>query len=383
MHYPKLYCRDSNGGTRVWWIEREGASYRQNYGVLGGKIVTTNWLHSTPKNEGKSNETTPEEQAHKECEAEIKLQLRLNYFENVDDIDKGFLEPQLAKPTKGTNYIDKIKWEDGQIVDHKLNGVACIVKNGGAFSRKNKQFHAIPHIVDELAFVFEEFPNAYLQGELFNPKYVTELNKIAELVAVTRQPKDLTPELLAESKRMVEYVLYDGHGFSHDCHADSNGATRREELRKFIESHNFKHIKLVNYKICKSLAEMQDYFAEYVATGGEGVIIRDPTAPYHHKRTKALLKFKKSESAEFKVISIEAGEGNWTGCAKFVWLELPNGLKSKKFKSNVSGSQEHLGEVLKNKESYVGKTVIVEFQEYSPYRCPLVPYTSLVVRDYE
>jgi len=255
-------------------------------------------------------------------------------------------------------------------------------KNNGVTSRKNETFYAIPHIKEEIDQIIEEFPNAFLHGELFNPEYVTQLNKLAEIVAVTRKEKDLTPELLAESKRMALLYLYDGYGFAGIAQDDSN-LDRRNMLVAFIKSRNFKYIKCVSWKRVYSFDEMVAYFDEYVSRGGEGVIIRNPKAPYVHKRTKDLLKYKKSESDEFKVISIEEGSADWAGCAKFVWCELPNGLKDKKFKSNIKGSQEELREIFKNKDKWVGKMITVEFQEYSPYNCPLIPYTDMLVRDYE
>lgn len=380
MEHIKLYTKDTNDNIRVWWVETENNTYRQNYGVLDGKIVTTGWTYCEGKNLGKANETTPTDQVEKEVKALIKKQLKSNYFENINDVDKAFLEPQLAKPCK--EYLDKIKWEDGQIVDEKLNGIACIITKKGAVSRKNEVFYAIPHILKELKPVFDLYPNAYLHGELFNPEYVNQLNKIAELVAVTRKEKDITPDLLIESERMVQYHLYDGYGFL-NTDLTTMGRSRRDQLKKLITESNLKYCKLVNYTVCNSFDEMKSFYDVYVSEGGEGVIIRNPFACYNHGRTKNLLKFKKSETEEFKVISIEEGEANWSGCAKFVWCELPNGLKDKKFKSNIKGTQEHLRTVFKNRDSYVGKTITVEFQEYSPYNTPLIPYTDLLERNYE
>lgn len=384
-----LYSRTTTGAVQIWSAELNRNAYRQHYGQLNGKIQTTEWTYCYSKNVGKANETTGEDQAEKEVKALYKKKLKENYFENVADIDDGFKEPQLAKPCK--DFLDKVQWERGVIVDEKLNGVACIITKDGARSRKNETFHAIPHIIAELKSFFEDNPNAYLHGELFNPKHVNELNKITELVAVTRKEKDITPELLVASEKVVEYHLYDGYGFTVQSPEgpltvvqNSNGMARRQALRTLISFENsFKYIKIVNYINVTSFDEMREYANDYIGRGGEGVIIRNPYAPYQHKRTNDLLKYKKSESAEYKVISIEEGTANWSGCAKYVWVEVPNGIKDKKCKINVRGKREHLREVLSNREQYVGKMITVDYQELSPYNIPLINYTDLVVRDYE
>lgn len=380
MKYPALYKRNSNRSIQVWWIETEGAKYRTSTGKLDGKIVTTEWRECEPKNLGKANETSGEIQATMEAEACIVKQLKSNYFKSIEDIDTGFLPPQLAKPCK--EYIEDVDWAAGQIVDQKLNGIACVITRHGAFSRKNEIFYAIPHILEDLEAFFERFPNAYLHGELYNEKHVNELNKIAELVAVTRKEKDITPELLEKSRAITEYHLYDGYGFL-GLTAEENGYNRRMALTALFSAENFKFVKPVKYTTCFSFEQMKKYADDYIASGGEGVIIRDPKAPYHHKRTKSLLKFKKFESEEFKVISVEEGSANWKGCAKFVWCENPKGIREQKFKSNISGTQSDLRKAFENCDSYIGKMITVDFQEYSPYLTPLIPYTNLLVRDYE
>lgn len=374
----KLYSRNVNGSVQVWWAEQIGDSYIQSYGQLDGKIVTTEPTKCLPKNVGRANETSGEDQAEKEVAALIKKKLKTGYFERLEDIDKAELEPQLAKPCK--DYIEKVDWSVGQIVDQKLNGICCVITSRGAFSRRGEQFFAIPHILEELAPFFAENPSAYLHGELFNPEYVNQLNKIAELVAVTRKEKDINQALLDESRRMVQYHLYENYNFGGVVVSDP-GLKRREVLdQSFV---GFQYVKTIQYKICYSFSEMHGYADAYMKAGGEGVIIRNPLAPYQHKRTKDLLKFKKQESAEFKIISIEEGSANWKGCAKFAWCELPNGIRDDKFKTNIKGSQEELRRVFERRDEYVGKIITVEFQELSPYNVPLIPYSDLLVRDYE
>jgi len=381
--YPILYTRNSNGSVNQWQAILNGDSYIIRHGQVGGKLQDSLPQFGLPKNLGKANETSGAAQARKEVEALYKKQRKSNYFDSIDDIDGGFLAPQLAKPN--ADYIDDVKWADGQVIDDKLNGFACIITAKGAFTRTNEEYHSIPHILEALEPFFQENPDAYIQGELFNPVYVNELNKIAELIAVTRKPKDITPELLAESKRIVQFFIYDGYGFimpevGKFCYQTTPLLERRALIDLLLNVLDSYCLKKVYWERAFAKAEMEQRANQYISEGGEGVIIKNPHAPYQHKRTKDLLKWKKEEDAEFTVIEIEEGTGNWQGCAKKVWCELPDGVKAKKFKSNIEGSQAHLREVWKNRDNWVNKKITVRYQELSPYNVPLIPYTDMVVR---
>lgn len=61
MKYSNLYTRDSLGNVRVWYMEQEGDKYRTTSGLLDGEKVTSEWTVAKPKNVGKRNETTGEQ----------------------------------------------------------------------------------------------------------------------------------------------------------------------------------------------------------------------------------------------------------------------------------------------------------------------------------
>ena len=61
--HPLLYKQDSKGKIRTYCIEIEGADYRMVTGLLDGKQIRTKWTTAKPKNVGRSNATSAEEQA--------------------------------------------------------------------------------------------------------------------------------------------------------------------------------------------------------------------------------------------------------------------------------------------------------------------------------
>jgi hypothetical protein len=385
MIFPTLYSRTSTGATQQWTVYVEGDAFYTISGQVGGKMTQSLPNRCIPMNIGKANVTTGESQAILEAEAKHAKKLKSNYFENIDEIDTAWLECQLCE--KYTKYEEKVKWP--QVVDLKLNGTCCIVTKGEARTRTNEVYHAIPHITDALKKVMEQNPAIYIHGELYNAQHVNELNKITELVSVVRKPKDITPDLLEKSKEIVQYHVYDGYGFTHKGKfygKETPFLERRTALYELLNGVSHFIFK-GKFKLCKTKEEMEEYFNDYVAKGGEGVVIKNPLGSYEHKRSRNCLKKKKFETEEFEIVTFVEGAGNWAGTVKAVICKLPKNTDPKyaTFKSNVKGTREHLTDLWNRRAEFEnkGKMITVEFQEFSPYGVPLIPYTDLLVRDYE
>ena len=64
---PTLYKLDSKGKTREWTIRFDANEFWSAQGIVGMKIRQNNPTTCEGKNIGRSNETTPEEQAELEA----------------------------------------------------------------------------------------------------------------------------------------------------------------------------------------------------------------------------------------------------------------------------------------------------------------------------
>lgn len=384
MFLPTLYARSVTEAVLIWKIEVVDDAYRTTSGQLDSpNLTTTLWSYGKPKNVGKKNETTAADQALKEAKALYKKKLDEGYWEDISDINKErFFEPMLAQ-----KYYDRKKKIRKKLVfpvavEDKLNGIRSCHFKRGSFSRKGKEFHNIDHIREVLAPLFEKHPNLFIDGELFNYKLKNLLNRISELVSVNRKPKDITPELREESRKIVRLVCYDGYGFD-SVTKETPFVERRAALTKLLASIDF--IDVLQYKLAYTHDEIDAFLKAAESRKEEGVIIRVLNAPYENKRSKYLLKYKNFEDEEFKVIDILEGEGNWQGCAKQIVCELnePATTGETTFISNIDGKQEQMRELLLNKQNYIGQLATVRFQEYSEFGIPLIPFTSLPFRTYE
>ncbi len=65
-------------------------------------------------------------------------------------------------------------------------------------------------------------------------------------------------------------------------------------------SHSF--LKMAEMIVCESTEHLERYLSEITKEGGEGVIIRNPLSFYEVGRTSTVLKVKRFEESEAKVI---------------------------------------------------------------------------------
>jgi len=388
MQLNTLYKLETTGKIRQWTIKVKDNSYWSEQGQVDGKIVVNKPTLTTTKNEGRSNETTPEEQAVLEAKAKWTKQCDKGYVENIEDVHK----ITLYKPMLAQKFEDRVDGLEFPLYTQpKLDGVRCIVymEDGElvAKSRQGKPIDTVVHVLEELQPFFAENPNAVLDGELYNHDYKNDFNKIISLVRKmkpVRSEKDTDATFakkeekfavaLEEAKSKIQYWIYDvprvgGLGESDDFHPRFIGCDFPE----------LKSCVIVKTGVVDSMEELDEYYDTYMEFGYEGQIVR-VNGPYENKRSKLLLKRKDFTDAEYLVIDIQEGDGNRAGTAKN--LTCKDEKTGQTFNSNIKGTHEYLAEILENKDYYIGKQATIKFFELTPDGVPRFPY-AIAFRDYE
>lgn len=344
--YDTLYQVDSNENTRVWWMEQNGDKYRAVSGVSGGKMVTSEWKLAKPKNIGKVNATTGEEQAAAEINSQYTKKRDRKYHDSIDAAAGGsnIIEPMLADKYKGWDKNWTKVW-----VQPKLDGMRCIATSKGLFSRQGKPIVSVPHIIRELAPMFEANPSLILDGELYNHDLRDDFN---ELISLARQSKPTTDDFI-KAEASIQYHVYD---MVHELDFSS----RFNYINETLVELGSPHIKLVATVLVSNLNHLDEIYGAYLQEGYEGQMVRLDT-PYEQKRTKALMKRKEFLDDEFEVIEILEGQGNWSGYAKSVQCKTKQGIV---FNAGIKGNQAFTKELLTR--SPVPKTVTVRYQNITP-----------------
>lgn len=329
-----LYKRDSKGGVRMWRgeVSEDNGSYywRAITGLEEGKQVESGWKIVEQKNVGKANETSLQGQAESEMLADFKKKLERGYFRLKSDIDTF----DKIKPMLAAKYEDaKFDWENTQYFSQpKLDGIRCIARANGLWSRAGKEIIGVPHIMDNLRPFFAENPDAILDGELYNHDLKHDFNKITSLVRKTKP----TPWDIKDAARLVNYHVYD---------IISSNATFADRSM-LLQNLRYTSIRIVSTRAVDNQQELDDLYGEYTEDGYEGQMVRTNTVYQQNKRSKSLLKRKEFITEEFNVIAVEEGKGNWAGHIKRFVLQI-NGQE---FGAGVRGNQALLESMFKSGE---------------------------------
>lgn len=363
MKLDTLYKKDNNDGIREWTIEVNSTGYRTHSGIVGGKIVTSDWYKVLATNIGRANHRTLDEQALFEAKARWQKKIDSGYNPDVNTCHVATVRitPMLAK--KYEDHKDKISFPVAS--QPKLDGLRCWIDKQGAWTRNGKRWMTIPFLTEELRHFFNEWPNAILDGELYSHDLKHDFNKICSLVKKTKP----TPADIEECKAKIKYHVY-------DCVVELLKNTpftaRSYSVQKIVEKLSPSFVA-VRTDIADTQEELDVLYGKYLEDGYEGQMVRMLDSRYEFKRSSNLLKRKEFQDDEYEIVEIGEGNGNKAGMAGFAVLRHPD---SRTFNSNIKGSHEFLKELLERRDSLVGTYATCTFFNLTPDGIPRFPYIT-------
>ena len=345
----KLYKIDSTGKERFLHIWNDKDVLYQESGVVGTENPVPHKKICTPKNVGKSNETTGEEQAKLEKASLIKEKLKEGYFKTLKEAKEGkdsVVLPMLAKGYK--DHKDKIDWNNAYI-QPKLDGMRCLAvingENVKLISRQGTEITTVPHIVNAL----KGYTNGscVLDGELY--LHGVGFQENMRLIKKYRQ---------GETEK-IQYWVY-------DVISDESFWNRHVTID--LQTLNHPSIVEVDTVELSSEEELKLYHKDNLKDGYEGSIIRWGNAGYKiDGRSENLLKYKDFQDIALKIKDIVPAEQRPS------WGKPIFELKGKEFGAGTKMSHEDREDLLVNKKDYIGKTAEIRFFEYSDEGIPRFP----------
>ena len=338
-----IFKVDSNGKNRFIRIYTEDNIVVQESGIVGSDKFVINRSASVPKNIGKVNETTADEQAVLEATAKIKKKLEEGYYTSIELAQSEELVlPMLAKDFNKEE--GKVKYPC--FVQAKLDGMRCLKKGSDLISRKNKSIDTMKHLSNELS----DF-DITIDGELYSHGDTFQRNM--ELIKKYRE---------GESEK-VQYHVYDL------VLSDSSFEERYYILKNVIEASRPKNIILVPTYVVNSKEELLERHKQFLSQGYEGTMVRHSNQGYEiDKRSTSLLKFKDFQDIACEIVDVKPSEKR-PDQGSFI-CKLEDG---RTFGCGMRFSHDERVKVLENKEEYIGKIAEIRFFEYSDDGIPRFP----------
>jgi DNA ligase-1 len=191
------------------------------------------------------------------------------------------------------------------ILTEKLDGVRCVFLNtinGKFFSRQGQTFEGLTELENEC----RHLPLGYVyDGELLlaNSNNLESKDLYRETMKVVSADKEKTGVIFNIFDMLPIEDFYKGK-------SDIPAEKRKSMINEIFSELKMPHLKEVSILYQGNDRQaIEEHLDRITNAGGEGVMINIADAPYECKRTKGLLKVKKMQTADVKVIALEPGTG--------------------------------------------------------------------------
>ncbi|MCK3655345.1 ATP-dependent DNA ligase [Pasteurellaceae bacterium Macca] len=175
---------------------------------------------------------------------------------------------------------------EGWVMSEKLDGVRGYWDGKQLLSRQGNPLSPPDYFI-------QGFPPFAIDGELFS-----ERGNFDEISATVRAS---SPKGWHKLKLYVFDVP----------NAEGNLWQRLATLENYLAKHPNPHIAIIEQITVKDKTHLNAFFQHIQQLGGEGVVVRNPNAPYIHGRSAQILKLKATLDEECTVIAHHKGKGKY------------------------------------------------------------------------
>ncbi len=225
----------------------------------------------------------------------------------------------------------------GWVMSEKLDGVRAYWDGKHLISRGG-------HIIHAPSWFTKNYPPFEIDGELWSRR--GDFENIVSIV------QDKTP---SKEWREIKHYIF-------EVPNAKGGLFKRLSKVKEYESNIIKIIPQIYIKDKKHLKE---FLLEVEKSKGEGVVVRDPRAPYINKRTSKVLKVKTFLDKECKITAHNEGHGKFKSILGSLTCIMDNNVS---FKIGSGFSNEE-----RRNPPSIGTIVTFKYKEFTKYGKPRFP----------
>lgn len=440
QNFDTLYTRNSKGKVLEWSVSVVKKFDGQvdikvsNGEYLGAKKLS--WQRNVQGvNIGKSNETTPYQQAISVAESKIERKRKQGYltYKDVQDIadadkeetavDKNIaFSINLSDEDKMHGILNKYLPEnredaDGDIKPMKAQQYYRSKKNwidpdGKVWDDRKYYYLLNPHVKKEKGAIITSFPcmgQPKINGVRATIRLVDNIPVIKSKEGLIYNIPHVQDFLTINNDIFDDDIVLDGELYIHGeplqnigsavkkhnlntsrivfvlfdvAVAGYNQAERWQYMKQHIKPKLEQHIncpvQLIKATLIDSDERAQKYTDYCIEQGYEGIILREPQADYKFGgRPKTMTKLKRLISEEFIIKDVipqkkDPTKGNFVCVTK----------DGQRFDVTPKGDDGYKMQVLAEKHKFIGKPLTCDFYEYTAKGLPFhIVYN--VVRDYE
>jgi DNA ligase-1 len=186
------------------------------------------------------------------------------------------------------SYKDEMN-VSGWLMSEKLDGIRAYWSGSQLLSRSGR-------VIASPKWFTADFPPFEIDGELW-----TKRGDFEEIVSIVNRS-----------------VAHDGwHKISYNIfevpHHKGGLLERLNILKRWLQRYPNPYLKIIPQKNCRGSEDLKKSLASVVNKGGEGLVLRDPQAPYIDRRTSSALKVKQFTDDECIITGYTDGRGKFKG----------------------------------------------------------------------
>lgn len=352
METKLLYGLDKSGKYKVWSIWTEEAMLCIEHGQENGKMQTKK-ESVEGKNIGRSNETSPEQQAELEAESRYKKQLDKGYRPTKEELTELPLLPMLAADYLKQGH--RIKYPC--YASAKMDGVRCLaIRHGDRVELKSRggKEYTVPHIQQELMLAMHE-------GDVWDGELYIHGKFLEEIVSAVKKWND--------NSKDIKFVIFDV--------VNDMPYSERLKCAQGMRINPKGSLEFLYPEVIFNEEEMKLVHKKYVSCGYEGIMVRNGQGLYESgKRSADLQKYKEFLDEEFEIVAVGKDKNDNAVLCVF------DPTAGETF-TVCYGDFEQRKHQLENWKEYIGKMLTVKYQtRYKDSRLPQFP-VGVIIRDYE
>lgn len=173
----------------------------------------------------------------------------------------------------------------GWVMSEKLDGVRGYWNGKQLISRQGYPFSPPDYFT-------KNFPPFAIDGELFS-----ERGKFEEISATVRSGQ--------KGWHKLKLYVFDVPN------AEGDLFQRLKTLADYLDTHPTPYIHIIEQIPVQNQTHFEQFFNKIQQLGGEGIVVRNPKAPYIHGRSSQILKYKAVFDEDCTVVAHHKGKGKY------------------------------------------------------------------------